>query len=122
VDTIIQVILLIICAWLAYAAVSNERRTRALMATSALGWYLAAFGGISFGVLYIWNNWLSPKLTDTFPSESDLLIGGIVVLAALVVFALDLLGKIDIVGQLQQSINKASTGRPAGPTGPSGDD
>jgi hypothetical protein len=119
-DTIVQVILMIVSAWLAYAVVSAEWRARTRVPTTLIGLYLAVFGGISFGLLSVWN-WLSPKLTDTFPSESDLLVGGIVVVAALVVFALDLLGTIDLMGQLQQSINRANSGRP-NPGGPSGDD
>jgi hypothetical protein len=109
VDTIVQVVLMVASAWLAYTIVSAERRTRVWNPVTSVGIYLALFGVVSYGLLTIWS-WMSPKLTDTFPSENDYLFAGILILAAVVVFALDLLGKIDMMGKMRDSMNRANPG------------
>src|SRR6476469_2705704 len=96
-------------AWLAYAIVSSERRTRMWAPITSLGIYLAVFGVASYALLYLWS-WMSPKLTDSSPSENDLFFAGLIILAAVVVFALDLLGKIDMMGKMRDNINRASPG------------
>ncbi len=67
-DTIVQVVLMVASAWLAYAIASSERRSRMWNPLTSLGIYLALFGVVSYGLLTVWS-WLSPKLTDTSPSE-----------------------------------------------------
>jgi hypothetical protein len=103
VDTIVQLVLMVVSAWLAYMIVVAERRGRAWTGMTNLGVFLALFGGLSFGLLQLWG-WISPKLTDSFPSENDLLFTGLVITAVLVVLALDLLGRINLMGKMRESI------------------
>jgi len=123
VEAIMLLIIGLASAWLAYSVVAGERRGRSWGAVSAVGLYLAVFGAVAIGLNWVYD-FLRPKLVDDFPSENTMLFVGLVVIAALVVFALDLLGTIDIMSQIQKSVNKADSGRPStgGPAGPSGDD
>jgi hypothetical protein len=113
VDTIVQVVLMVASAWLAFTIVSAERRSRMWAPITSLGIYLALFGVVSSGLLTVWG-WMSPKLTDTAPSENDYLFAGILILAAVVVFALDLLGKVDLMGKMRENMNRANPGPGAG--------
>jgi hypothetical protein len=110
VDTIIRMLIMIVSALIAYAMVGSERRSRALPAASSLGLYFAVFGGVLFGLLHIWD-WLSPKLTDTVPTKNNLLVAGIITLAVVVVLALDLIGRIDIMSPMRDSMNRMSADR-----------
>lgn len=114
-DTIFKVILWILAAIFAYAAVAAERRMRKWSPLTTIGVFLALFGGATFGLLQI-QSYYSRKLTDfdSFASENDLLAGGLVVLVAVIVLALDLLGKIDIMGQIQRAVGGADPA-PKGP-------
>lgn len=116
-DTIFKVILWIAAAIFAYAAVSAVRRTRTWSPIVTIGVYLAFFGGATYGLLLV-QSFYSRKLTDlnSFPTENDLLAGGLVILLAVIVLGLDLLGKIDIVGQIRKAANSGDS-NPAG-TGP----
>lgn len=120
-DTIFKVILLVLAAVFAYAAVAAERPARKWSPVTTIGVYLALFGAVAFGFLRV-QSYYSPKLTDidSFPSDTDLLIGGLVALVAVIVLALDLLGTIDLMGQLQRAISGGS-GSPAGRGPGSGD-
>lgn len=108
-DTIVQLILMIVSAWLAYMITSAERRGHAWGGMASVGIFLALFGGLSFGLLQVWS-WISPKLTDSFPSENDLLFAGLIITLVVIVLALDLWGRIDIMGKMRDSINKAGPG------------
>lgn len=124
-------IIMLVSAWLAYTAVDGERRARSWGGATSVGWYLAAFGAISVGLLGVYERFLRPKLVDDFPSENTLLIVGLIVIAALVVMILDLLGMVDIMGQINQATNRgprppapprpfSGTGGPGAPGGPAG--
>jgi hypothetical protein len=110
VDTIFKVILWILAAIFAWAAVEALRRTRNWSPVATIGVYLALFGGATFGLLQI-QSYYSRKLTDfdSFPSENDLFAGGLVILAVVIVLALDLLGKVDIMGQIQRAVSGGGT-------------
>lgn len=108
-DTIVNLILLIASAWVAYVITTTERRGRPWGGMASVGVFLALFGGMSFGLQAIWN-WLSPKLTDSVPSDNDQLFAGFIILAILVALALDLWGRIDILGKVRESINKTGPG------------
>jgi hypothetical protein len=71
--------------------------------------FLALFGAISFGLLGVWSH-LAPKLVDQFASDNSLFFVGLIVTAALVVLVLDLLGTINVMSRVQDSINRPSTG------------
>ena len=117
VDAIIWLIIGLVSVWLAYSVVAAERRSRAWGPATAIGVYLALFGAAAGGLNWVYGL-MRPKLVDDFPSENTLLFIGLIVLAGLVVLALDLVGTIDIMSQIQKSMN---SGRP-NPGGPSGDD
>ncbi len=119
-DAIIWLIIGIASAWMAYSVVAAERRSRGWVGSSAVGVYLALFGAVSAGLAWVYGL-LRPKLIDDFPSENTMLFVGLVVISVLVVLALDLLGKIDIMSQIQKSMSKADSGRRS-PGGPTGDD
>ncbi len=119
-DAIMWLLIGLASTWMAYSVVTAERRSRGWGGASAVGLYLALFGAVSTGLAWVYG-FLRPKLIDDFPSENTMLFVGLVVIAGLVVMALDLLGTIDIMSQIQKSVNKADTGRP-NPGGPSGDD
>jgi MFS family permease len=108
VETIVELILLIVSAWLAYSITVVERRGHTWGGMASVGFYLALFGGLSFGLLAVWG-WISPKLTDSIPSENDELFAGLIITAVVVVLALDLWGKIDIMGKMRESITKSDT-------------
>jgi Kef-type K+ transport system membrane component KefB len=108
VDTIVQLVLMIVSAWLAYSITSAERSGRAWGGMATVGVYLALFGGLSFGLLQLWS-WLRPKLTDSFPSENDSLFAGIIIAIVVVVLALDLWGRIDLMGKMRESINRGQS-------------
>lgn len=108
-DTIVQLVVMIVSAWLAYTITVAERRGQPWGGMASVGVFLALFGGLSFGLLAIWG-WISPKLTDAIPSENDDLFAGLIATAVLIVLALDLCGKIDIMGKMRESINKNDTG------------
>ncbi|RIK39115.1 MAG: hypothetical protein DCC58_15770 [Chloroflexi bacterium] len=105
-DTIFRVIIWIIAAVFAYSVVASERRARAWSPLVIIGVYLTFFGATTFALLNVYN-FFSPKITDgrSFPSETDWLVGGLVVLTVVVVLALDLLDKIDIMGQIQRAVS-----------------
>lgn len=105
---IVELVLLIASAWLAYMIASAERRGRAWGGMASVGVFLALFGGLSYGLLQLWG-WLSPKLTDSFPSENDNLFVGLIITLVLVILALDLWGRIDIMGKMRDSINKTTS-------------
>jgi hypothetical protein len=117
VDAIMWLIIGLVSAWMAYSVVVAERKGRGWGSAGAIGVYLALFGAVSSGLVWVYGM-MRPKLVDDFPSENTLLFVSLVVIAGLIVLALDLIGTIDIVGQIQKSIN---SGRP-NPGGPSGDD
>jgi hypothetical protein len=100
---------------LAYTIVVSERRGRTWSPVTTIGIFLALFGLIRLALDGTWS-WLSPKLTDTIPSETDLLLGGLVILAVLVVLALDLLGKVDVMTKVRQGVDRVDPSR-----GPAGD-
>ena len=108
-------------AWLAYSVVAGERRSRAWGGSGSVGALLGVFGAVMIGLGQVYSLFLRGKLVDDISSENTMLFVGLVVIAALVVLALDLLGTIDIMSQVQKSMNKVDTGRP-NPGGPSGDD
>jgi hypothetical protein len=118
VDAIMWLIIGLASAWLAYSVTSSERGSRGWGSVTVIGVLLAVFGGVMIGLGQIYNVYLRAKLVDELSSENSMLFVGIVVIAGLVVLALDLLGTIDIMGQIQKSVN---SGRP-NPGGPSGDD
>lgn len=120
VDAIMWLVIGLASAWMAYSVVVAERRNRRWVGASAIGVYLAVFGAVSAGLAWVYG-FLRPKLIDDFPSENTMLFVGLVVISVLVVLALDLLGTIDIMSQIQKSLSKADPGRPS-PGGPSGDD
>ncbi|MDQ3547544.1 MAG: hypothetical protein M3439_01890 [Chloroflexota bacterium] len=120
-DAIMWLIIGLVSAWLAYSVVAGERRGRAMAGMGAVGAFLAVFGAVMLGLGQVYSLFLRDKLVDDISSENTMLFVGLVVIAALVVLALDLLGTIDIMGQIQKSMNKTDTGRP-NPGGPSGDD
>lgn len=116
-DAIMWLIIGLVSAWLAYSVTASERRSRAWGPVTIVGVYLVLFGAATSGLNWVYGL-MRPKLIDDIPSENALLFIGLVVLAGLVVFALDLIGTIDIMSQIQKSINSS---RP-NPGGPSGDD
>jgi hypothetical protein len=115
VDAIIQLVLLLISVWVAYS-VAVAAKSHLWTGTASLGIYLAAFGAASYGLLNLWE-YFRPKLVDDLPGEGTLLFVGLVTLAALVVMALDLMGMVDIMGKVRQSVNRPDMGRPAAPSG-----
>ena len=117
-DAIMWLIIGLASAWLAYSVVAGERRSRAWGGSGAIGALLAVFGAVMFGLGQVYNLFLRNKLVDDLSGENTMLFVGLVVISGLVVLALDLLGTIDIMGQIQKSVN---AGRP-NPGGPSGDD
>jgi hypothetical protein len=117
VDAILWLIIGLASTWMAYSVVAGERRSRSWGGASSIGVYLALFGAVSTGLAWVYG-FLRPKLIDDIPSDNTMMFVGLVVIAAMVVLALDLLGTIDIMSQIQKSLN---TGRP-NPGGPSGDD
>lgn len=123
-DAIMWLIIGLVSAWLAYSLVAGERRGRSWGGVSAVSALLAVFGAVILGLGQVYSLFLRGKLVDDISSENTMLFVGLVIILALVVFALDLLGTIDIMSQIQKSVNKADTGRPnpGGPAGPSGDD
>ena len=116
-DAIIRLVLMLVSAWLAYAAVASERRPRAWSGTASIGVFLAVFGAASLGLTNLWDSFLRPKLVNDFPSEGTLLFIGLLTVAWLVVLALDLLGVIDIMSKARASMERANTSRPAAPGG-----
>jgi len=118
VDAIMWLIIGLASAWLAYSVTSSERRSRGWGGATTIGVLLTVFGGVMIGLGQIYNVYLRDKFVDRLSSENAMLFVGIIVIAGLVVSALDLLGMIDIMGQIQKSVN---SGRP-NPGGPSGDD
>lgn len=116
-DAILWLVIGLVSTWMAYSVVAAERTGRNWGSASAVGVYLALFGTVSAGLGWIYG-FLRPKLIDDIPSENTMLFVGLVIIAVLVVLALDLLGTIDIMAQIQKSVN---SGRP-NPGGPSGDD
>jgi cytochrome bd-type quinol oxidase subunit 2 len=120
-DAIVWLILMLLSAWLAYAAISGEGRARAWQPMTSVGLFLAVFGGIAFGLLMVWDRFFRPKLVDDFASANTLLFIGLLIAAALVVLVLDLLGTIDIMSKVQgATAGRADSIRrpPAGPAGP----
>ena len=123
-DVVFWLIIGIASAILGYFVVAGERRGRAWGGATAVGLLLTVFGAIAFGLNFIYGL-LRLKLVDDPAGENEQLFVGIVILLVLVVLAADLLGKIDIIGQIQRGINnRPDAGRPnpGGPAGPSGDD
>jgi hypothetical protein len=118
VDAIVWLVIMLASALLAYMVTAGERRARSWQPMTSIGIFLALYGTISIGLLSLWNNLLSPKLVDEFPSENTLLFVGLIVVAALVVLVLDLLGTIDVMSKVTSSINQANIGS----GGASGDD
>jgi hypothetical protein len=119
VDAIFWLVIGLASAWLAYAVVAGERRGHTWAAATVIGIYLAVFGGVFFGLGQLWGLFLRDKLVDEFPSENTMLFIGLVIIAGLVVLALDLLGIIDIMGKLRESMDRADVGRGTpGSTGP----
>jgi drug/metabolite transporter (DMT)-like permease len=118
VDAIMWLIIGLASAWLAYSVAVNERSSRALQGSAAIGVLLAIFGAVMIGLGQLYSVYLRSKLVDDISSENTMMFVGIVVIAGLVALALDLIGTIDIMGQIQKSMN---TGRP-NTGGPSGDD
>jgi hypothetical protein len=129
-DTILKVIVLLASAWLAYIVARGERSGRALSPSAIVGVFLMLFGGIAFGLLRV-ESFFAPKLIDfknarfvsdgltamiTDASDTDLLVGGLIVLAGLVVLSLDLLGKVDVMSKLDSAIGNAAH-RPSSPSG-----
>lgn len=130
-DTILKVIVLIVSAWFAYVIMRAERGGRAWAPSSLVAAFLMLFGGVAFGLLRI-ESYFAPKLIDaenlrfigdtgsatlTSASDTDLFVGGVIVIAVVVVLALDLLGKIDVMSKVNEAIaNAANKG-----TTPSGD-
>jgi cytochrome bd-type quinol oxidase subunit 2 len=120
-DAIVWLVLMLVSAWLAYMAVSGERHLRAWQPVTAVGLFLALFGGIAFGLNTVWDRFFRPKLVDDFASPNTLLFVGLIIVAALVVLVLDLLGTIDVMSKVQgAATSRADTIRrpPAGPAGP----
>lgn len=117
-DAIMWLIIGLASAWLAYTVTSSEGRSRAWGGATTIGVLLGVFGTVMFGLGQIYSVFLRAKLVDRISGENSMLFVGILVIAGLVVLALDLLGKIDIMGQVQKSLNSSrpNTG------GPSGDD
>jgi hypothetical protein len=118
VDAIMWLIIGLASAWLAYSVAANERSSRALRGSAAIGVLLAIFGAVMIGLGQLYSVYLRSKLVDEISSENTMMFVGVIVIAGLVALALDLLGTIDIMGQIQKSMN---SGRP-NPGGPSGDD
>lgn len=116
-DAIIWLIIGLVSVWLAYSVVAVERRRHGWGGVTAVGVYIAVFGAAAAGLDWVYGL-MRPKLVDDLPSENALLFVGLVVLAGLIVLALDLFGTIDIMSQVQKSMH---SGRP-NPGGPSGDD
>ena len=117
-DAIMWLIIGLASAWLAYSVAANERSSRALRGSAAIGVLLAIFGAVMIGLGQLYSVYLRSKLVDDISSENTMMFVGVVVIAGLVALALDLIGTIDIMGQIQKSMN---TGRP-NTGGPSGDD
>jgi hypothetical protein len=124
VDAIMWLIIGLVSAWLAYSVVTGESRGRNWAGSSAVGALLAVFGAVILGLGQVYSLFFRGKLVDDISSENTMLFVGLVIVLALIALALDLLGTIDIMGQIQKSMNKPDTGRPnpGGPAGPSGDD
>jgi hypothetical protein len=118
VDAIMWLIIGLASAWLAYSVAASERNSRGLRGSAAVGALLAIFGAVMIGLGQLYSVYLRDKLVDDISSENTMLFVGLIVIAGLIVMALDLLGTIDIMSQIQKSVN---TGR-ANPGGPSGDD
>lgn len=109
-DAIVWLVILLVSAVLAYMVTAGERGARAWQPMTSIGIFLALFGMISSGLLIVWSSLLRPKLVDEFPSENTLLFVGLIVIAALVVLALDLLGTIDVMSKMTSSINRPNIG------------
>jgi purine-cytosine permease-like protein len=118
VDAIMWLIIGLASAWLAYSVAVSERSSRALSGSAAIGVLLAIFGAVMIGLGQLYSVYLRSKLIDDISSDNTMMFVGVIVIAGLVALALDLLGTIDIMGQIQKSMN---SGRP-NPGGPSGDD
>jgi hypothetical protein len=117
VDTILKVILGIAAAWFAYAATAGLRRTRVWTPVTTIGVYLTLFGGTTYALISV-EGYYTAKLMNDSPSETTLLIAGLIIIAFVVLFALDLLGKVDVMGQIQRAIAGASGGDSSAGKGP----
>jgi len=117
-DAIMWLIIGLASAWLAYSVAASERSSRGWRGSSAIGALLAIFGAVMFGLGTLYDQFFRAKLVDDISSENTMMFVGVVIIAGLVALALDLLGTIDIMGQIQKSVN---TSRP-NPGGPSSGD
>lgn len=89
-------------AIIAYFTVASESRARGWSGGLATGIYLAVFGATAMGLNWLWSL-LRAKLVDDFAGENARLLIGLLGIAVVVVLILDLVGKIQLMGAIQNA-------------------